>query len=73
MKKYRITLTESERTELEAKLAKGKGAARKLTQARIKLQADSGPAGPAWTDAQISTALHVDPQTVANVRQRPTR
>jgi transposase len=70
MKKYRITLTESERTELEAKLAKGKAAARKLSHARIMLQADSGPAGPAWTDEQISAALHVDPKTVANVRQR---
>ena len=70
MKKYRIALTESERTELEAKLAKGKAAARKLTHARIMLQADSGPAGPAWTDEQIRTALQVDLKTVANVRQR---
>ena len=70
MKKYRITLTEGERTALATKLAKGKAAARKLTHARIMLQADSGPSGPAWTDQQISAALHVEPKTVANLRQR---
>src|SRR5579859_6393279 len=70
MKKYRITLTEGERTALETKSAKGKAAARKLTQARIMWPADSGPCGPGWTDQQISEALQVEPKTVANLRQR---
>jgi len=69
MKKYIITLTEDEREQLEAMLAKDKAAARKLTRARIILKADSAPGSPAWTDAQISAALDVDPKTVANLRQ----
>jgi len=69
MKKYVITLTEEERVQLEAMLAKGKAAARKLTHARIMLKADSSPEAPAWTDAQISAALDVDVSTVAHVRE----
>jgi hypothetical protein len=69
VKKYIITLTQDERTLLETLLAKGKAAARKLTRAHILLKADSSPAGPAWTDAQLSEAFGVDVQTAANVRQ----
>lgn len=70
MKKYIITLTAEERTQLEAMLAKGKAAVRKLTHARILLKADSSPGSPSWTDARISEALEVDVSTVANVRER---
>jgi hypothetical protein len=70
MKKYVITLTEEERVQLEAMLAKGKAAARKLAHARILLKADSSPDAPAWTDVRISEALDVDMSTVANVRER---
>jgi hypothetical protein len=70
MKKYVITLSEEEREQLEAMLAKGKAAARKLTHARILLKADSSGDAPAWTDVRISEALDVDVSTVANVRER---
>jgi len=70
MKKYIITLTEEERTQLETMLAKGKAAARKLTHARILLKTDISPGSPRWTDARISEALEVDVSTVANVRER---
>ncbi len=70
MKKYSITLTEAEREQLEAMLNKDKAAARKLTHARILLQADCAPGRPSWTDPQIADALHVDAKTVANLRQR---
>jgi hypothetical protein len=70
MKKYIITLTTEERTQLETMLAKGKAAVRKLTHARILLKADSSPGSPSWTDARISEALEVDVSTVANVRER---
>jgi hypothetical protein len=70
MKKYVITLTEEERVQLEAMLAKGKAAARKLTHARILLKADSSANAPAWTDVRISEALEVDVSTVAHVRER---
>jgi hypothetical protein len=70
MKKYSITLTEIEREQLEAMLTKGKGAAQTLRRARILLKVDSGPQGPAWTDAQIHEALDVTTKTVANLRER---
>jgi len=70
MKKYVITLTEEERTQLGTMLAKGKAAARKLTHARILLKADSSPGGPNWTDTRIGEALEVDASTVANARER---
>ena len=70
MEKYVVTLTEEERVQLEAMLAKGKAAARKLAHARILLKADSSPDAPAWTDVRISEALDVDMSTVANVRER---
>jgi hypothetical protein len=70
MKKYIITLSEEERTQLETMLAKGKAAARKLTHARILLKTDISPGSPRWTDARISEALEVDVSTVANVRER---
>ena len=40
-----------------------------MAHARIWLKADTGPDGPAWTDALISSALDVGLSTVARVRQ----
>ncbi len=49
VKKYVVRLTEKERRDLEDLVRKGKCAARKLTHARVLLQADEGDHGPAWT------------------------
>lgn len=70
MKKYRVTLTASERTELEQLLKRGQAAARKLTHARILLKADEAAGGPGWSDAQITAALDVSKNTVCRVRER---
>jgi hypothetical protein len=70
MKKYVVTLSPEERTQLAAVVRTGKAAARRRLHAQLLLQADSGPEGPAWTDEQLSAALAVHPTTVANVRQR---
>ncbi len=44
--KYKVTLTDEERTELEVLISAGKSAARKLFRARILLKADAtGPRG----------------------------
>ena len=40
MKRYKVTLTEQEREELEQLIRKGKSAAQKLVHARILLKAD---------------------------------
>jgi len=64
-KKYVVDLTRGERTTLEQLLQRGKSSARKLTRARILLQADDG-----LTDEEIATALEVGVATVERTRQR---
>jgi transposase len=64
-KKYVVDLTAEERSTLEQLLQKGKSSARKLTRARILLQADEG-----LTDEEIATALAVGVATVERTRQR---
>jgi transposase len=69
-KKYVVTLTDEERRSLRGLVSSGKGAARKLTHARILLKADSGKGGPAWTDAAIRAGVDVGAATVERVRKR---
>ena len=69
MAKYRVTLTGKERDELEHLVSVGKGAARRLTHARILLLADTA-ASSEHTDDEIVTALGVGICTVGRVRQR---
>lgn len=69
MKKYRITLTDQERTQLEHLISVGKAAARKLTHARILLLADMA-CPHSSTDEDIRRALHTSLRTIERVRQR---
>jgi transposase len=69
-KRYVVALTDEERRSLRAWVSAGKGAARKLTHARILLKADSGPDGPGWTDGAISAGLDIGAATVERVRKR---
>lgn len=69
-KRYVVTLTDEEHRSLRALVSSGKGAARKLTHARILLKADAGRGGPAWTDAAISEGVDVGTATVERVRKR---
>jgi phage gp46-like protein len=57
VKKYVVRLSGEERAQLEAVIGKGKSAARRLTKARILLQADVSEAGSGWSDSQIAEAL----------------
>ncbi len=68
--KYKVTLTDEERRELEGLISAGRAAARKLCRARILLKADAGPGGPAWEDGKISEALQVGRATVERVRKQ---
>ncbi len=70
MKKYQVTLTGEERNSLQALIAAGKAAAKKLLHARILLKADAAAGAPAWTDARIADALEVHPNTVERLRER---
>lgn len=68
-KKYRVQLTEEERTHLIELTTKGTSSARKQTRARILLKVDEAAQGEAWTDALTSRALEVCPATVVRARR----
>jgi hypothetical protein len=69
MDKYRVTLTQDERAELEQLVSRGQAAARKLTHARILLLADDAR-GEEQADEQIVAALGTSLRTVSRVRQQ---
>lgn len=69
-KKYRVTLTPEERTDLETLISRGKADARKLAHARILLQVDEAPGGPGRADADVAAALNTSTRTIERVRQR---
>ncbi len=64
-KKYLVTLTDDERTQLEQLLRGGKAVTRKVTRARILLKASEG-----WQDQRIAEALNIGRATVERTRQR---
>lgn len=70
MKRFKVTLTADERQSLRDLIAAGKGAARKLTHARILLKADASDDGLHWPDWRIADALEVHVSMVERVRQR---
>jgi hypothetical protein len=68
MEKYRVTLTDEERDQLQRLVNTGKGAARRLTHARILLLADTASAAP-HTDEGIVAALGTSLRTVERLRK----
>jgi hypothetical protein len=70
MAKYRVKLTEEERSLLRHRVSAGKAAARKLTHARILLLAAASPDGPAKPDEAIQDALGIGLSTLHRLRQR---
>ena len=64
-KKYLVDLNQQERQDLQQLLRSGKHASRKLTRARILLQAAEGD-----TDQQIAHTLKVGRVTIERTRQR---
>lgn len=68
--RYRITLTEQERKDLEALTRNGKTGAKKFIHARALLLCDAGPDGPAWTVANVAAALGVTSRTIEHLKQR---
>jgi hypothetical protein len=69
-KKYHVTLTPEQRSQLQPLIACGITAARTLTHARILLKADEADGGPAWTNAAITQALEISDLTVTRIRKR---
>lgn len=70
MKRYVVELPREERDELVALVSKGKAAARKITHARVLLQADESKDAPGWTDTQISEAFRIHTNTIHSIRRR---
>lgn len=64
-KKYLVTLTDDERTQLQQLLRGGKLRTRKVTRARILLKAAEG-----WQDQRIAEALNIGRATVERTRRR---
>ena len=69
MDKYRATLTDEERAQLQHMVSTGKAAARKLIHARILLLTDDAH-GADHSDEQIVAALGASLRTVSRVRQQ---
>jgi len=63
--RYRVELSQSERTDLAALLSGGKHAARKLKRAQILLAADAGA-----SDEEIERTLGVGGSTVYRTKRR---
>jgi transposase len=70
MKRYVVELTSEEQNELVELVSKGKAAARKITHARVLLQADESKNGPSWTDQRISEAFGIHTNTIHDIRRR---
>ena len=68
--RYRVTLTEQERQELEAMTKTAKTNARQFLYARSLLLCDSGPQGPAWAVADTADAMGVTPRTIEHLKKR---
>jgi transposase len=64
-RKYRVSLTETEREQLLSVARKGKSSARKVKRSLILCKADEG-----LKDQEIAEALLVGASTVSRVRQR---
>ena len=69
-KRYRVTLTESERGDLRKLVSVGKTAAQKLVRARILLLADQSADGSAKADPAIVESLGCGRASVERVRKR---
>ena len=68
--RYRVTLTEEERKELEAITRRGKAHARSFIHARALLLCDAGADGPAWKVADVATALGVTSRSLEHLKKR---
>ena len=68
--RYRVTLTEEERKELDAMTRRGKTHARRFIHARALLLCDAGADGPAWNVADVATALGVTSRAIEHLKKR---
>jgi len=70
MKRYKISLSRSERQELASLLKKGTHLSSKLKRAQVLLSCDQGPDGPGWTDQQAHEAYGMSTRQIERLRKR---
>jgi transposase len=68
--RYRVTLTQEERKELESMTRRGKTHARRFIHARALLLCDAGADGPAWNVSDVATALGVSSRAIEHLKKR---
>ena len=68
--RYRVTLTNEERKELEAISTKGKRAARTVLYARALLLLDAGEHGPNWIVVKVAEALGITSRSLEHLKKR---
>jgi len=70
MVRYKVTLTEEERRELESILKKGKHTSQSFRNACILLNSDGGESVTKSTNEEIAKLLHVNVKSVERLKQR---
>jgi transposase len=68
--RYRVTLTQQERKELEALTRRGQTHARRFIHARALLLCDADADGPAWNVADTAAVLGVSSRTIEHLKKR---
>jgi hypothetical protein len=68
--RYRVTLTDEERKDLEDISTKGKRAARTVLYARALLLLDAGGHGPKWLVTKVSEALGTTTRSLEHLKKQ---
>jgi len=68
--RYRVTLTNDERKDLELITRSGKTNAKRFIHARALLLCDASEEGPAWKVADIASALGITSRTIEHLKRR---
>lgn len=68
--RYRVTLTNDERKDLESITRNGKTNAKRFIHARALLLCDASEEGPAWNVADIASALGITSRTIEHLKKR---
>ena len=68
--RYKITLTQEERGQLEELTHSGKTAASKFIHARALLLCDAGEFGTPWKVADVAEALGITARTIEHLKER---
>ena len=69
MKRYKITLTDEERQQLETITGKGNHKAAKFRRAQVLLAADQSPGRKRWTDERIHEAYRMSVRQIERLRK----